>query len=101
MTDRVPRRRASQRELRAWAWVAGGLAFFAPWAGLGVSPKPAVSAADGRDERPVIVIRRITRQVVVRHRASAAPVQYVSTTGSSGATVNAAPPAPTTNTGGS
>ncbi|HEX6231003.1 MAG TPA: hypothetical protein VF029_04775 [Actinomycetota bacterium] len=110
MTDRAPRRRASKRELRVWAWIAGGLALFAPWAGLGASPKPAATASAGPDERPVIVIRKITRRIVIRERPAQAPVTYVYTEGSSsgssggssgGGSVNAAPPPPATNTGGS
>lgn len=103
MTDRA-RRRASKRELRAWAWTAGGLAFLAPWAALGASPQPASARAAG--ERPVILIRKITRRVVVQHpSANQAPVRYVYANGGSASSVpnagavNAAPPM--TNTGGS
>lgn len=112
MTERAPRRRASKRELRAWAWIAGGLAIFAPWAALGASPKPAPTVAEGPDERPVVLIRKVVRRVVVRHQPAQAPVQYLYTGGGSSAsngsngvgTVNAAaapPPPPATSTGGS
>jgi hypothetical protein len=111
MTDRSPRRRASKGALRAWAWVAGGLAFLAPLTALGASPKPAVGQASAGQRRPVLVVRKITRVVVVRERPSPAPVRYVSpssvssSTPSTGAvaaqsTSNTAPP-PATSTGGS
>ncbi|MGZ8600659.1 MAG: hypothetical protein ACXWXQ_02740 [Actinomycetota bacterium] len=116
MTDRAPRRRASRRTLRGWAWLAGGLAFFAPLAALGASPTPATDTAQGERERPVLVIRTITRRVIVREQPAQAPVQYVYAPSSSGpGTVAAtspggtdpapapapAPPPPTTTTGGS
>ncbi len=118
--ERVGRRRASKRELRVWAWLAGGLAFFAPWAALGASPKPATNVAAGKAERPVVIVKKITRRVVITDRPASAPVQYVtvpsSPSGSSssgsgtvaagsngssnggGSTTN---PPPTTSTGGS
>lgn len=107
MTERAPRRRASKRELRTWAWIAGGLAFFAPWAALGGSPKPpATPAAAG--ERPVLIVRTITRRVIIQDRPTQAPVRYVyapstGTTSSapSGNTAPPPPPPPTTSTGGS
>ena len=130
MTERAGRRRASKRELRAWAWIAGGLAFFAPWVALGASPKPATGAAAATSDRPVVIVKRITRRVVIRDRPTPAPVQYVvvgpssssgssssgssssgsagtvaaasngSSNGSNGGGSNNAPP-PTTTTGGS
>jgi hypothetical protein len=109
MTERAPRRRASKRELRTWAWIAGGLAFFAPWAALGASPKPPPDAA-AAGERPVLIVRTITRRVVIQDRPTQAPVRYVyapsngSTTSAPSANTAPAPPPPpppTTNTGGS
>lgn len=77
MTDRAAgRRRASKRELRVWAWVAGAAAFLAPLSALGASPKPAEDAA-AAGNRPVVIVRKITRRVVVRERPSPAPVRYV------------------------
>ena len=103
MTERVPRARATRRELRAWAWVAGSLALVAPWAAITGSPPPA--AAGG--ERPVTVIRRITRRIIITHPAQPAGVRYVyvtpsgsSSTSSSGSGSSSAPP-PATSTGGS
>ncbi len=97
MTEpRARRTRLSRRALRVWAWVAGGLAFFSPWAALGLSPKPAAQAAQTPKDRPVIIVRRITRRVIVQDVAKpAAPqIRYVSS-GSSGGAV-AAPPTTTT-----
>jgi hypothetical protein len=116
MTDRSPRRRASKGALRAWAWVAGGLAFLAPLTALGASPKPPVDQASAGQRRPVLVVRRITRVVVVRERPSPAPVRYVyapsgssstpstdtvSAQSSSTSAQTAPPQPPTTTTGGS
>jgi hypothetical protein len=113
--ERTGRRRASKRELRLWAWVAGGLAFFAPWAALGASPKPAPSAAAATPDRPVVIVKKITRRVVIQARPSSAPVQYVTvpssgSSSSSGSGAVAAGPSngssgstapPATSTGGS
>jgi hypothetical protein len=104
MTDRAARRRASNRELRLWAWVAGGLAFTAPWAALAGAPKPASAAAPAGERRPVLVVRTITRRVIVTHPRSDAPVRYVPAPpdGSSSGGAAAPPPQPpATSTGGS
>jgi len=105
MTERRARRtRATRRELRAWAWVAGGLALVAPWAAVADAPE----AATGHDERPVLIVRKVTRRVVITHPAQPAGVRYVyvngpssssSRSGSSGSAGGAPPP--TTSTGGS
>ena len=99
MTEDVRRPRASKRELRAWAWVAGALAFLAPAAVFGAVPKPPQDTAQATD-RPDLVIRRITRRIVITRPAVSSPVRYVaggSTSGSS--SVSSAPAA--TSTGGS
>jgi hypothetical protein len=113
MTDKVAKRpRRSKRALRAWAWIAGALAFLAPWAAFGVSPKPATAVAESASKpRHVIIVRRITRRVVVQDQPATQPVQYVyvgggssgssSSSGSSGSGPVAAPPPPTTTTSGS
>jgi len=103
MTERGRRPRASRRELRAWAWVAGGLALVAPWAVISGSPPPA-AAADGK--RPVTVIRRITRRVIITQPAQPADVRYVyasspSGSSSSSSSSSSSAPPPTTSTGGS
>jgi hypothetical protein len=100
MTEAGRRPRASKRELRLWAWVAGGLAFLAPAAVLGAAPKPPQDAARAA-ERPRVVIRKITRRIVITQPAASAPVRYVSGgTASSGSSSMASVPA-ATSTGGS
>jgi hypothetical protein len=90
--------------------LAGGLAFLAPFAALGASPKPPSDrAADaGRQRRPVLVVRKITRVVVVRDQPAEAPIRYVYAPSSSSSSTNtsvaappAPPPPPTTTSGGS
>ena len=107
MTETTGRRRWSRRTLRALAWVSGGLAFLSPFAGLTISPKPATAEPTSGDaERPVIVVRRITKRVIVRPAPQQQPVQYVyvgggSPGGSPGGGSAVAAPAPATSTGGS
>ena len=108
--ERIPRKRASKRRLRALAWIAGGVAFVAPFTALASSPKPAsMQRATGGSKPQVTVVRRITKRIVITHPAAQAPVQYVAPSGSgysssssssSGGTI-AAPPPPTTSTSGS
>jgi hypothetical protein len=100
MTEAGRRPRASKRELRAWAWVAGSLAFLAPTVVLGAAPKPPQDAARDVDH-PRVVVRRITRRIVLSRPAAPAPVRYVSGgTASSGSSSAASAPA-ATSTGGS
>ena len=94
------RARLPKHVLRAWAWIAGTLAFFTPWVVLGTSPRPATAEAPAK--RPVVVIRKITRRVVIRQAAKPAPVRYVYTGGGGGGGSSySAPPAPVASTGGS
>ncbi len=106
------RRRLSRRALRALAWAAGGLAFASPFAALTISPRPAAAEVTERPRR-VIVVRKITRRVIVHAAPETPAVRYVyvdggssgstgSSTGpsASGGTAVAAPSAPTS-TGGS
>lgn len=66
------RPRASRRALRAWASVAGILAFLVPTGALARSPEPPAEA------RRVLVIRRVLRRiVVVERRPTSTPVRYV------------------------
>jgi hypothetical protein len=113
--ERVPRKRASKRRLRALAWIAGGLAFATPFGALAAAPKPAKTAANARaagsNKPPVTIVRRITKRVVITHPTASAPVQYVapsssSSSSSSSRSTNSAPsynppPPPTTSTSGS
>ncbi len=111
MTDGpTPRRRLSRPALRAWAWVAGIATFASPAVALGLHPKPA-SAAAGQAPRPrrVIVVRTITRRVIVERPSRPSGVRYVYTGGGSvgssssggGSSRPASAPAPAGTTGGS
>lgn len=103
----APRRRLSRRALRAWAWVAGAATFASPAAALAVQPKPDVAAAGTHEvRRPVIVVRKVTRRVIVREPATSGGVRYVYTGGGSSASTTVSSgggsaPAPATTTGGS
>lgn len=112
MADVPKSRRLSRRALRALAWVAGGLAFLSPFAGLTISPKPATADPSSSEQgRQLIIVRRITRRVIERQAPEPQPVRYVYVGGgSSGGSVPSsagggggavAAPAPATSTGGS
>jgi hypothetical protein len=83
---RLPaKRRASRGEVRAWAWILGTFSFLAPWATLGLSPKPAADAAPppatkrpATPKRPVVMV--ITKKVIVTTTA-AAPASVRTTSG--------------------
>jgi hypothetical protein len=105
---RAARRRISKRTVRAIAWVAGGAAFLTPLGALAASPRPAVDRAD--PPRPRVVVRRITRRVIIVKPAEpqAPTIRYVgggsssaSTSSSSGGAVAPPPAPPATSTGGS
>lgn len=98
MTEKAARPRASKRELRAWAWVAGALAFVAPAAVFGAVPKPPRDTAQANG-RPNLVIRKITRRIVITRPASS-PVRYVTGGSTSGTSTVSSSPA-TASTGGS
>jgi hypothetical protein len=107
MTDAAPKRpRLSRRALRAWAWIAGGIAFFSPWTVLGLSPKPAAGAEVARQPRQLVIVRKITRRVIIQDAPKSQPVRYVyaagtpgsSASGSSGSSSGSSAP---TTTGGS
>lgn len=76
--------------LRVTAWVVGAIAFFGPWAALGLSPKPDVAAAAPPDkpqrDRPRRVIHRVIRRVIITQAAPVAPsgVNVVYTGGGGG-----------------
>lgn len=99
------RRRLSRGALRAIAWVAGGAAFAAPFASLTLAPRPATAQAEG--DRRVIVVKKITRRVVVQAAPDAPQIRYVYVGGGSsgssggGSSAPAAAPPPATTTGGS
>ena len=85
--------------------MAGGLALVAPWAAVADPPEAA-----GHEKRPVLIVRTLTRRVIITHVAQPAGVQYVyvngpssSSSGSSsgGSSGGSGAPPPTTSTGGS
>jgi len=99
MTENVRRARASKPALRAWAWVGGALAFLAPAAVFGTAPKPAHDARQSTDPSD-LVIRRITRRIVITRPAASSSVRYVSGGSASGSSSAGSAPA-VTSTGGS
>lgn len=109
MTEAEKRRRLSRGSLRALAWIAGGATFASSFASLTVSPKPATAADTARRPR-VIVVKKITRRVIVREAPDEAP-RYVyvgggssaapSSGSSGGSTLAATAPSSTTSSGGS
>jgi hypothetical protein len=88
------------------AWIAGGAAFLTPLGALASSPNTAAADRAGR-ARPRVIVRKITRRVIVVTPAKpqAPTIHYVggssssSSSGSSGTVAQA--PAPATSTGGS
>lgn len=107
MTEAAKRRRLSRGALRAIAWIAGGATFASSFASLTVSPRPA-SATDTQRPRRVIVVKKITRRVIVREAPDTGP-RYVyvgggssgSSGSSGGSTLAASAPSSTTSSGGS
>ncbi len=93
---RERRSRLSKRALRVWAWIAGGLAFLSPWVALGLSPKPAAQTGTAPKARQVVIVRKITRRVIVQGGAKPAPIRHV-TSSSGGGSYSP----PTTSTSGS
>jgi len=85
------KRRASRGQVRAWAWILGTFSFVAPWATLGLSPKPAADASptpapkgQTAPQRPVVMV--ITKKIIVttaeapavaRTTSGAGPIHYV------------------------
>ena len=95
----APRRqRLSKRALRAWAWIAGATAVFAPLGLIGAQPKLATASAEA-GPRTVIVKKTVRRVIVVSRKASPAPHRVVYVGG--GSSAGGAAPAPVTTTGGS
>ncbi|HEX5949982.1 MAG TPA: hypothetical protein VFZ96_03175 [Actinomycetota bacterium] len=108
MTEAAKRRRLSRGALRALAWIAGGATFASSFASLTVSPRPA-TAADTARPRRVVIVKKITRRVIVREAPDTSP-RYVYVGGGSsgsssgpsgGSTVSASAPSSTTSSGGS
>ena len=82
MTERAARRtRWSRGRVRGLAWATGVATFLTGIGVLGASPMPEQSsdrAASSRTERPRVIVRRITRRVVIVEPAERAPVIVVS-----------------------
>jgi uncharacterized membrane protein YgcG len=104
-----------ERLPRAWvrvtAWIAGAAAFLVPWLAIGLQPKAAVSASGAKTkhrQRPVVIVHKVLRRVVVQDPPQGG-VQYVysgggstgSTSSYSGGSAPAPAPPPATSTGGS
>lgn len=104
MTERAPRRALwSKARLRALAWGSGAAAFVLAAAPLVAAPKPATERADAAHRRPAprrVIVRHVTRRIVVVDPVVSAPVT-VSTGGSTSGRVAAAPAPPATSTGAS
>lgn len=123
----VKKPRWSSGKVRALAWATGSATFLGGLGVLGMSPKPATAGGEAAQARqkPIkqkIIIRRITRRVVIVDPPTQTPVYYASggssysgsyssgssssgSSGSSGSSVSAPapppPPPPPTGTGGS
>jgi hypothetical protein len=97
--EHAPRRpRLSKRALRAWAWIAGGMAVFAPLGLIAAQPKVATASA-AMQPRTVIVKKTVRRVIVVSPKANPAPQRVIYVGG--GSSGGASAPAPVTTTGGS
>lgn len=80
--------------------MAGSLAFLAPAAVLSAAPKPPVDGIRA-GQRPTIVVREVTRRIVITRPSTPAPVRYVpGGSASSGSSPVSSTPA-ATSTGGS
>jgi hypothetical protein len=96
MTEsRAPKRgRWSRGRVRALAWLAGAATFATGFGILGLAPRPAVAGADRASAprtpvvRQKVIVRRITRRVVIVDPPSQAPVTYVSSGSSGGSTTS-------------
>ncbi len=99
MTDqeRTKKGRWSKRAVRAAAWTAAATAFISALGALGVAPKPAAADQAAAAGHRKVIVRRIIKKVVIVSQAKPAPVQYVS---SGGSTYVPSAPAPVS-TGGS
>lgn len=105
-TTEAPRRKArwSRSRLRTIAWTTGIATFLAGVGALGAAPMPEqAQQSRGRwAPRQRVIVRRVTRRVVVVEPATSAPITYVQAPSvSSSGTVGVPPPAPPPSTGGS
>lgn len=95
--------RWSRWRLRTLAWTTGIATFLAGVAALGASPLPETTQPprDRSVPRQRVVVRRITRRVVVVEPAKNTPVTYVQAPTVSSSSGGAPAPAPPPPTGGS
>lgn len=84
MTEARPikKRRWSAGKVRALAWVTGVATFASGLGILGVAPKPASAGGDRAaarkpPARQKVIVRHITRRVVIVAAPAPAPVSYV------------------------
>ena len=101
MTEHASKKpaRLTKGSARAWGWVAGTVAFVLPWAAIGAKARSASEAAEApaKQPRPVVIIRKVTRRIVIQQAAPAASapqVRYVSGGSSSSGGGSAPAPAP-------
>ena len=88
MTEHRPSakpKRWSKGRVRALAWVTGAATFLAGFGILGAAPKPSTANATDSSNRQKpprqrIIVRKVTRRVVVVDPVVTAPVTYVPTT---------------------
>jgi hypothetical protein len=92
-----PRRVASKRSLRIAAWGSAFAAFASAWGVIGSLPKPEPAVALERAQpRKLVVIKQVTRRIVVQDPVPAPPtVTFVP------GPVSTSGPPPATSTGGS
>ena len=86
--ERSPRRkeRWSKGRVRTLAWMTGGLTFLAGFGILGAAPKPSASAAPQKSARwkparQKVIVRHVTRRVVIVDPVASAPVYYAPSSG--------------------
>lgn len=75
---RRPNTRTPKRRLRAFAWLAAGIGFALPARVIALTPKPP--AASAPVQRPVVIVRRTIRRIVITPQGPTTPpprVRYV------------------------
>ena len=70
-SSRERKARASKASLRPAAWAAAGVALAAPWVALKAEPRPVPTGSGA--QRPVIIVHRTVRRIVIDPGAPAVP----------------------------
>ncbi len=70
-SSRERKARASRGSLRTAAWAAAGVALAAPWVALKAEPRPVPTGSG--TQRPVIIVHRTIRRIIVDPAAPAVP----------------------------